>query len=604
MSEGSTEQTQDVIEADDLVKNLLETTDPIFTLRDKHISGTLDLRYRTIHTAVDMQGCHFLGDVDFRWCTFEHAVDFSGCTFHQAFNKLGQSKRGTIHCKKEFTCVEAIFEGPVSLNTARMESNASFEKAQFKSSQEVDFVGFEITGQLNCNETTFDGLADFGVLKCERTGFFNRATFKAKVNFNAASFNRNLECCGTTFNKSVICNELKCKNLHSSPDEQWGATTFKESVSFQSLKCEGTGFFNGVTFEGEVDFSYASFDAGLDCRGTTFKKDVNFNYGSLASLDCSRDEKQTATVFKNQASLYALRSKGEVNFFATQFQGTREAILSFSEFGSLIFADTSISCPIRMDAVEVSRELDLTASEFREVLLFNATTALLTLAYEQDDTTYTFPREGASFDLRGFTFNRCNGEKEALRFAGAQKPSVFSVDPYVQLENYYERVGKDSEARDVHYQGRRAVRRNADKSSDVTWTLGRKASDSFLRILTGYGVRTGRVAWAIIFFLVLGTIMFSLGDFTRWGEALYIVPSEPSVASGAAQNSSASKPTMVDQFSYSVDRFIPINMGVEDRLEPRQPWSRVYSLIHVLAGWLLIPLFLASWSGLVRSGRR
>jgi hypothetical protein len=59
----------------------------------------------------------------------------------------------------------------------------------------------------------------------------------------------------------------------------------------------------------------------------------------------------------------------------------------------------------------------------------------------------------------------------------------------------------------------------------------------------------------------------------------------------------------MDEFAYSVDRFMPLDIGFEEGFEPHQPWSKAYDLIHVIAGWLLIPLFLASWSGLVRSRR-
>jgi len=465
MSEGHTESAQDIIQADDLVKDLTKTTEPVFTLRDKNISGTLDLRYRTIYTAVDIQGCPFLGDVDLRWCNFEQTVDFKRCTFQQAFNKIGQTASQTIHCKKDFTCAEAIFKGPVSLNSARIEGVADFKKARFERSQGVDFIAFTSTGQLICNEATFTGPADFN-----------------------------------------------------------------------ALKCEGGGFFDGAIFEGEADFVFTKFG------------------------------------------------------------------------GSLFFSDSSFSRRLILEAVEVSRELDLTAQQFQEVLLYNATTEVLGLAYDVESADYTahytFPRTQASLDLRGFTFKRLRGSKaEALQFAKAQKPTVFSLDPYVQLEEHYEKIGKDTEARDVHYEGRRAMRGNADTNSDVTWTFGRKASDAFLRALTGYGVRTTRVAWAIAIFLVVGTIVFSLGDFTPWGEALSVKPSETSALSGTAQNPAASEPTVVDQVSYSVDRFIPVNLGVDDRFEPRQSWSQVYDLIHVVAGWLLIPLFLASWSGLVRSQR-
>ena len=63
------------------------------------------------------------------------------------------------------------------------------------------------------------------------------------------------------------------------------------------------------------------------------------------------------------------------------------------------------------------------------------------------------------------------------------------------------------------------------------------------------------------------------------------------------------KPTVMDEIAYSVERFIPIDMGFEGNFEPHQPWSKAYDAIHVVAGWLLIPLFLVSWSGLVRSRR-
>src|SRR5215212_4295822 len=134
---------QEIVQADDLVKDLLNTKEPVFSRNDKTISGTLDLRYQTIASAVDLRGCHFLEDVDLSYCDFEQAVDFTGCTFDQAFNKTDQSKSQTFHCKKDFTCDEAIFEGPFSLNGAHTEGDASFTKAQFKFTQEeVDFTVF------------------------------------------------------------------------------------------------------------------------------------------------------------------------------------------------------------------------------------------------------------------------------------------------------------------------------------------------------------------------------------------------------------------------------------------------------------------------------
>src|SRR5215212_10282249 len=127
---------QEIVKADDLVRDLLNTTEPVFTRRDKTISGTLNLKYHMINPAVDLQGCHFLDEVDLSFCDFEQAVDFSRCTFDHAFNKTDQSNSQVFHCKKDLTCDEAIFEGPVSLNGAHIEGSATFQEAQFKYAQD------------------------------------------------------------------------------------------------------------------------------------------------------------------------------------------------------------------------------------------------------------------------------------------------------------------------------------------------------------------------------------------------------------------------------------------------------------------------------------
>jgi uncharacterized protein YjbI with pentapeptide repeats len=643
MSTGSKEHIQDNIEAADLAKTVTETTEPVITLHDKHISGTLDLRYRTIHAAVDLQGCHFLGDVDLRWCNFEQTVNFSGCTFHQAFNKIGETYDLTIHCKKDFICAAAHFEGPFSLNSAQIEGVANFQKAQFKNRNEVDFTGLKSTGQLNCIDATFNGPVSFNALKCEGSGVFHRTTFSGGADFVSASFGSVLECTGATFKGSVSMNSVKCEGAASFEGATFvGVADFTGALFGSSLECIGAAFIESADFGNLKTEANAFFD------GVKFGSDVSFANASIGTdLSCGWHETQGDVVFKGGVTLYALRCGGDGRFWLTQFQSPKVADFSFSRFGgSLRFTGSSFSGRVQLEAVEVARELDLTAEWFSDVSLYNATTEVLALTYEERGTRYTFPRKqarldlrrstfkwprrvdegdpqseehqqleedqqlkedlqfAASLDLRGFTFKRLRGSKEeALQFAKAQKPTAFSLDPYVQLEEYYEKVGKDTEARDVHYEGRHAMRRNTATSSEVTWTWGRKASDSFLRALTGYGVRTSRVALAIGIFLVLGTIVFSLGDFTPLGEALGNKNSATSAASAAARNLSDSEPTVIDQISYSVDRFIPINMGFEDGFEPRQPWSQAYALIHVVAGWLLIPLFLVSWSGLVRSRR-
>jgi hypothetical protein len=599
---------QESVQADDLVRDLTSTTEPVFSLPNKTIAGPLDLRYHTIGPAVDLQGCHFLDDVDLGCCDFEQAVNFTGCTFDHAFNKTDQSTSQPFYCKKDFICDEAIFEGPFSLNDAHIEGNASFGNAQFKSTQvEVDFTGLRSERQFSCNGATFLGSASFNGLKCE-SGFFNGATFNGTVDLGYSSFGSAVVLTGATFIKDVSFNDLKCQALNAFTDNEYGATTFREVAGFERLKCEGTGSFNGAIFEKDVSFARASFGSDLDCSWD----------------QASRNN----TTFKGKVEMYGLKCEGDGVFVSAQFRGTSACDFRSSRFGGdLSFAGSSFSCPLKLDQVEVSHTLNLTAEQFQEVSLSNATIDGLTLSYEEDGRTYTFPSTlakldlrrftfqrrpdkvddlqfASSLDLRGLTFNRIlRSKQDALQFAKAQKPEAFSFDPYAQIEQYYEKTGKDTEARDVHYEGQLAMRRNAGKSDEVRWTLGRKASDTFLRWFTGYGVRTGRVFFLIALFLLLGMLVFSMGDFTPLGEALAVKTSATLNSSAAAQNLSPSKPTVMDEIAYSVDRFIPIDMGFEEGFEPHKPWSKAYDAMHVIAGWLLVPLFLVSWSGFVRSRR-
>lgn len=207
--------------------------------------------------------------------------------------------------------------------------------------------------------------------------------------------------------------------------------------------------------------------------------------------------------------------------------------------------------------------------------------------------------------MRGCEFAKFDGDESvAEQFIRAQDPNEFSRDPYVQLERYYENVGKDIQARDIHYRGRLALRENATRKGDYNakWSYGRSVSDWLLKVLTGYGVYTGRIVSAIILFILLGAAVFSLDEVFPVSQALVATPSEVSAASG--NQKPLPEPNALDGFFYSVDRAVPINMGVENELEPRPRWSEAYSLAHAVFGWLLIALFLASWTGLVRRSSR
>jgi hypothetical protein len=70
------------------------------------------------------------------------------------------------------------------------------------------------------------------------------------------------------------------------------------------------------------------------------------------------------------------------------------------------------------------------------------------------------------------------------------------------------------------------------------------------------------------------------------------------------QNSSFTKSTWMDRLAYDIDAFVPVlNLQVKQKWEPNEEWRKTYAVVPGIAGWLLVPLFLASWSGLLMRTR-
>jgi hypothetical protein len=96
----------------------------------------------------------------------------------------------------------------------------------------------------------------------------------------------------------------------------------------------------------------------------------------------------------------------------------------------------------------------------------------------------------------------------------------------------------------------------------------------------------------ILAFLIVEAVVFSLDR---------IAPVPTALVATSSATSTTSVPALIDRVIYDVALFIPVvSIQAEQAWEPHTQWFRAYAAVHALAGWLLIPLFLASWSGLVR----
>ncbi len=583
--------------------------------------GTFQCIETTFKGPVDFMAlkCGLTGNFTNTQFEGEDEVDFSHASFSRdlvcndtTFN--GSASFNLLRCSN-LLCDRATFKAlkaQVNFNTLKCGGGGFFRGATFLGKQGVTFSFASFGGNFECQGATFQGIANFNSLRCGGSGFFTGSRFEGEggINLGHASFDVNLYCNGkeTTFRGPADFGFVRCSVLNCSE------ATFQKSVNFRSLKCNG-GLFRSTQFQGkeEVSFDHASLAMNLECDDSLFQVPVSFNTltcGGSGFFEGAKFRSETETdfnsasfggdlvcsgaTFNSGASFNRLECGGSGQFEGARFCSTKEVNLALTRFGTTLrLANAEFAGSVDLQGARISQALTLDDSRFQtEVTLYGTVARVLVLEGS------SFPFRESALDLRGCTFERFQGsEQQAMKLAGAQDPTKFSRDPYLQLERYYDSIGNDAQAREVHYQGRLALRKNAKKENSSTeWTWGKSASDLFVKVLTRYGVSTNRVVVVIFAFLIVGGILFSLDAISPLPEALVVRPSATSTAS------TPPTPTVADRIAYDLDQFVPVvSMQIKQKWEPGNQWYQAYAVLHALAGWLLIPLFLASWSGLVRS---
>jgi len=211
-----------------------------------------------------------------------------------------------------------------------------------------------------------------------------------------------------------------------------------------------------------------------------------------------------------------------------------------------------------------------------------------------------FPfKKANSLNVNDISFERFHGGRTkklarmlALRFAEEQDPKSFSRDPYLQLERYYEDIGDEAAARKLHHKGHCAFRASIKKRrSPAGWTRRQSAWDLFLSISVGYGLQAWRLLFPLLFILVVGAMVFSEP------RALVDKTDDSAIVKHASEWHS-----MWHGFAYSFDLLIPVlTFPPANQWQPKGYGHEIIAVFEVIIGWLLVPLMIAAWTGIVRN---
>lgn len=617
--------------AEEIVKELTRAAPQggEFPLSRVVIKGRLDLRHRIVPVAVTLTNCTFTDEVDLEYCEFKQRVDFSRSCFKNDFNSRDAIYRKDLHCE------EVIFRGGVTFEDAQCERSGYFGGAQFENPhKEANFIYAEfgelaIQGEyLFSIDREFQGDLDENNMSEALRRELENQRVKLSLSDNVAVSTEEkdrrwlLDDKGNAQRYTVTKVAGDLQVLHHQ------ATTFKGRAVFNGLQCKRSGFFSSITFDNpdlRVNFGYATFGEGLVLEGAIFRGGATFygirseGRGHLSDtlfdnpgrqIDFSRatfggDVELTGAVFKGGATFNAFRCENGY-FNGTRFdKPDRKTGFSHATFGCNLSLEGAVfKGGADFEYAKVSGSMRLQNTEFLSSASFNGATI-------QNLLLGSSPFKKKDVDLRRLQFEIFEGgEEQRKHMLDSQSPEKLSMDPYLQFEQYYRSIGNELDAKRVYRAGRVKVHKNMingawrfwrkskdqERDLETRWSLGKMIFDSMLRWMAGYGVRMLVPSIWIIAFLLIGTCVF-------WpDEALVLKRTSSDQADGQTQSKTWSNIRQLClRMEYSLDLFIPIvDLRVADDYKRPPGWRGGYAFFHIIMGWLLVPMIIASLSRVVR----
>jgi len=509
-------------------------------------------------------------------CEFPDAVDLGHAHFHKLLSLTGSR-----------------FKGDVNFNGAKIDNAFFIRNARFAGP--VDFRLAQIAATVEADRSQFADVTEgvtFNSMKIGYTAFFRDARFAGPVDFQHAQFALNLEGARAQF------------------------TDLKEGANFRAMRVGQFALFHGAKFAGPVDFGKAQIGANFEAHEAEFtnaEKEARFNFikvdgaaifhnAKFAGLADFRNAhiasnfEASQTHFGGRTYFDSIRIDGRALFYDPLFD---EAVyMADAKLLDLVLAAGQKRVPIKLKRfdlarTEIARELMVRDVEVAHLiavsLRVSGPTVLSTLSVtaraELDLSSFStismsnvsWP-SNAALHLGGMTFQKAMIDGDSSRVLHELiERAAYSADAYANLEQSLRRQGQVTQGDDVYVAMKRRERREVLKGIPRVRSLA-------LDCLVRYG-RSPEWAfgWSALF-VAFGTWLF-------WGRE-NMQPRDPE-----------SSPTKYNAFWYSTALFLPVvRMSDTDDWMPREGrrFASVWVRVHIVAGWVLIPLGLAALTGVLK----
>ena len=449
----------------------------------------------------------------------------------------------------------AVFEGAANFASANIASTFAAPGAKFQNKEkEANFGGMKVGGYAFFNDAVFEGPVNFALAEIATALSANEAKFQNKeteANFSSMKIGGY-----TFFNDAVfegpvnfVLSEI-AGNFHANEAKFHNK---EREANFNAIKIRGDAFFKNAVFEGPVNLVSADIASNLEAQGVKFQnkeKDASFGGMKVGGYAVFNE-----AVFEGPVNFVGADVAGNFAAGKARFKN-KEKDASFGGMklgGHAFFNDAVFEGPV-----------NLNYADFAWLDLSNA----------------VWPKAAAKFHMQGMSYkylraapNEPESHRALLKLADR---SAYSADVYNHLEEFFLRQGYRDDADRAFIKGKRRERK--ENLHGLSWV-----GSCLLDWLVGYGRRPWQAGIPCAALVALGCVLFSPKK---------MEPQKPE-----------DTPRVYSRFWYSLGLFLPfVDLQADKVWKPKadQTFLRNYMRVHIMLGWILVPLVLAALTGLIK----
>ncbi len=394
--------------------------------------------------------------------------------------------------------------------------------------------------------------------------FIEGETTFARSTFQIASFK------GTKFGSRADFTKLEVERELVFDNASFGGEAVFAQVNFGDSSFAGASFLDFVTFEesviaGDLNLSGVSFQSAdkiANLKRITVGESLFLNsIFAPAGLDISQSELDDLFISAADKTPIAILD-------LTQAEIARQFEIKSANINSLRADGISNEGTLTLENVSVDKTLALKNAKFNLMVIIGL----------------NWPQEPSAFNMRGMSYADIDIGEQGLTEETWQgllyliENSAYSPQAYQTLMEFLTNKGHPDWAQEVHLAMKRRERNTALEpfSTDWFWSW-------FLDIFTGYGDRP-----ALAF--VWSAMVVATGAWIYRKEEFMIPVDQDEVK------------LRYSPVLYSFALFIPyIDLEVASKWEPNpeRAWANNYKYFHKILGWILMPIALLAFGGVL-----